>query len=139
MANKFDTKLIGGRLKSVRRHFDFTLDEISKHTGLSKSGISEIEKGVKKPSSVYMFSLAEKFNININWVLTGRGRMFLPDISFYLDYGIDNEHVLDMLQAILKSRLVRYDFLKYFDRIKKEQPGLLNDLFGPDPGKKEKS
>ncbi len=38
--------------------------------------ISEIEGNKKSPGIQLLYSLWRKFNININWLLTGKGNMF---------------------------------------------------------------
>jgi transcriptional regulator with XRE-family HTH domain len=52
----FDVKQIGARLKEVRKSLRKTLAEIGLLTGLSARGISEIENGKKKPSSIYLYA-----------------------------------------------------------------------------------
>lgn len=124
----FDVKQIGKRLKEIRKKFGISLDKMGEITGLSKSGISDIEKGKKKPSSVYMHALNIKFNVNINWVLTGKGTMFAPDIELNLDFGKDNEIIKDLIFCIEHVDAVRYDILKYFYEKREENPALLKKI-----------
>jgi transcriptional regulator with XRE-family HTH domain len=115
---KMDTFEIGKRLKEVRKILRLTLEEISKKTGLSKSGISYMEIGNKKPSSVYMCELSEQFNVNINWVLTGKGSMFKPDVELNLKFGEDNEIIKELIFYIENIPFARHDILRNFYKFK---------------------
>lgn len=113
----FDVREIGSRLKEVRKKLAKTQGDMSKATGLSPAGISEMEKGFKKPSSVYMFQLRMKYDVNINWILTGEGTMFRPTLELELDFGEDNDVIKDMVLAIKRDKSVRYEILVYFTNI----------------------
>lgn len=117
---KFDNIQIGKRLKEVRKKTGKSLEKMGEITGLSKSGISDMEKGLKKPSTVYMHALNIKFGININWILTGKGAMSSPDIELNLNFGIDNDIIKNLIFCIEHVDVIRYDILKYFSQKKDE-------------------
>lgn len=118
---------VGKRLKDVRRTLRLTLDEISKKTGLSKSGISYMEIGNKKPSSVYMCELSEQFNVNINWVLTGKGSMFKPEVALNLKFGEDNEIIQELIFYIENISFARHDILRYFHKFKRDNKEVVDE------------
>ena len=111
---------VGKRLKEVRVALSLKLEELSKKTGLSKSAISYMENGTKKPSSVYMYELSKQFNVNINWVLTGDGHMFKPDIELNLNFGEDNKTIKELIDYIENVPYTRHDILRYFFTFKNE-------------------
>lgn len=123
----FNVEQIGLRLREVRKKLGKTLEQMRDITGLSTGGISEMEKGLKKPSSVYMFALKRRFDININWVLTGVGTMFSPDIELDLDFGEDNKLIQELILCIKNVDIVRLDILSYFSKFKRENPGLIQE------------
>ena len=123
----FDVKEIGRRLKEVRKKIGKTLEQMRDITGLSTGGISEMEKGLKKPSSVYMFALKTEFDVNINWILSGEGTMFSPDIELDLNFGEDNILIQDLILCIKNVDIVRLDMLGYFSKFKRENPGLIKE------------
>ncbi len=125
--NQFDVVAVGLRLKQIRKSLKLTIGELSKATGLSVSGISEMESGNKKPSSVYMFGLAKEFKVNVNWILTGMGTMFAPDIELDLDFGQDNDLVRELILSIKNINIARFDILKYFANFKRENQELLKE------------
>ena len=53
------------------------MDDLRDISGYSKSMISKAENGLKKPSISYLYALMDKYNVNINYILTGKGKMFL--------------------------------------------------------------
>lgn len=125
MIKKFNIQEIGSRLRKIRKKLGKTLEEMRDITGLSKSGISDMELGLKKPSSVYMHELNINFNVNINWLLTGEGTMFAPDIEFNLNFGKDNDLVKDLIFCLEYVDTVRYDILKHFTAIKSENEKII--------------
>ncbi len=119
---------IGYRLKQVRKTLGFTLDKMSELTGSSVSGISEMESGNKKPSSVYMFGLAKEFKININWILTGCGTMFTPDVELKLKFGDDNELIRELIFYLKNVNIARFEILSHFLKFKKDNADMLDDI-----------
>lgn len=128
MKEKFSNKDIGERLRDIRKRLGKTLEEMTDITGLSKSGISDMELGLKKPSSVYLYALNMEFNVNINWVLTGNGTTFSPDIEFNLNFGIDNNIIKELIFCLNYVGPVRYDILRHFDKIKTEHKKTIEEV-----------
>lgn len=130
MKDSIDFKEIGARLKQVRKHeLHLTLAQMQKITGVSGGGISVMESGLKKPYSVYLYALAKEFNVNINWVLTGSGPMFEPEIDLNLDFGKDVDVVQDLIYCLGTINMARYDILGYFEGFKNRNKELLEDTF----------
>lgn len=67
---------IGKRLRAIRG--ERTLEEMREWLGntVSISNIAQCEKGINKPSAILLSALAN-LQVNVNWVLTGRGRPYL--------------------------------------------------------------
>jgi transcriptional regulator with XRE-family HTH domain len=68
---------IGIRLRCLRDTLNITLEKMKELTGISRSYISDFERGRKLPSARYLFYLIDDFGADINYILTGRGEMFL--------------------------------------------------------------
>ena len=116
----FDVEQIGRRLREVRKKLGKTQEEMRQVTGLSTAGISEMEQGLKKPSSVYMFALNTNFDININWILTGAGTMFKPDIELELTFGDDNRIIRELILCIKHLNSARHKLLWHFSDLRRE-------------------
>lgn len=68
------------RLKELRKALKKSQEDFGKILGLSKSGISEIEAGRRNVTEQHIIMLknCSDFNVNENWLRTGKGEMFLP-------------------------------------------------------------
>lgn len=68
----------GQRLKAVMKHFRHTQESIGQSLGVSKGFVSRMINN-KAPLSIKIIDgLAKSFQtVNINWLLTGEGEMFL--------------------------------------------------------------
>jgi transcriptional regulator with XRE-family HTH domain len=116
--DELDTQRIGQRLREVRKTLNMTIDDAHRETGFSRSLISEVENGLKKPSSLYLFALLDKFNVNINYIFKGKGSMFTDPISCAKEFGPDQENIEILLDAMKHVDLVRYSVLKFFIEFK---------------------
>lgn len=75
-------RTIGQRLKSIRKKKDLTQEELSDICGISKPFIAKIEAGIQQPSTTVLFSLIDRCGVSIDWLLSGKGRMFIDDNRF---------------------------------------------------------
>lgn len=66
---------IGKRIKIVRKSKKLNQRVFSNMLGLSQAHISNIECDKDKPSNKVLTSIANEFNINIEWLKTGEGEM----------------------------------------------------------------
>lgn len=67
------------RFKELRKALGLTQSEFGKILGLSTSGVSEIEAGRRKVTEQHLIMLSnyKKKIINIEWLRTGGGEMFV--------------------------------------------------------------
>jgi transcriptional regulator with XRE-family HTH domain len=113
-------KDVGLRVKAVRDELNLKQGAFAKKLSISQSFISYIEKGQRKPSFELMSSLLSVFNVNLHWLVTGIGDMFIPDTNprqqlkeqfarLFPDVTPDQE-VLDMIKhleiPIIKNALM---------------------------------
>jgi transcriptional regulator with XRE-family HTH domain len=133
MNKKFNMNLheIGKRLKAVRTSLDLSIEKIAQVTGFSKSLISEAENGRKKPSSVYLFGLLDQYKVNINFILTGAGEMFLDHRS-----AMDNE-IRELFHMVENVSLVRYAVLGFFIEYKIRNKDVIKELMEGGPEREE--
>lgn len=64
------------RIGMVRKHLKLNQSEFSKQLGYSRSIANALESGEKKPSREALIKMVELYNVNINWLFTGKGEMF---------------------------------------------------------------
>lgn len=60
---------VGENLKNIRKSRGLTIDTLSLNSGVSKSMISEIERGIRNPSITILWNLANTLKIPLNYFL----------------------------------------------------------------------
>jgi transcriptional regulator with XRE-family HTH domain len=127
----FDSEEVGKRLKQVRETLSLTLTKMEEYSGLSKSQVSAVEKGEKKPSSIYLSALIKQFDININFIFTGKGDMFLhPKNKTAEEKDID-----ELFQMMKQVKMLKYAVLGFFHEYKKRNEDILKDLINDNDDK----
>jgi len=72
-----DLGAVGGRLRAVREELKLSMEQMREISGYSKSLISAAENGLKKPSALYLYAMYDHLNVNIHYIFSGEGDMFL--------------------------------------------------------------
>jgi transcriptional regulator with XRE-family HTH domain len=104
----------GGKLKEIRKALNLSLKDMEAISGYSLSSLSEIERNITNPNPKYLLLLAEKFNVNLNWLFTGKGAMFSPGFELSWDFGKDTKTILKLFYLVENCDVFRYEILKYF-------------------------
>ncbi|GAB6075420.1 helix-turn-helix domain-containing protein [Desulfurobacterium crinifex] len=74
--------MIGKRLKKVRKTLGITQRNFAKEIGISEATLRRYENEQFLPDAEVLQRLAKKFGINIHWLITGEGSMFVnPDLK----------------------------------------------------------
>ncbi len=60
---------IGNNVKKIRKDRGLTIDELSIKANVSKSMISEIERGIRNPSITTLWNIANSLKIPLNYLL----------------------------------------------------------------------
>jgi len=68
---------INKRFKEIRTEFKLTQAEFAKKLDLYKAKIGEVEGGRQKVTHEIAIKVEDEFNINLRWLLTGRGEKYL--------------------------------------------------------------
>jgi transcriptional regulator with XRE-family HTH domain len=67
-----DLTTLGRRLRELRG-FDLTQGGLAKELGISQSQLSKYERGVAAPPADILFYIKQRFEVSIDWLLTGEG------------------------------------------------------------------
>ena len=70
---------IGKRLKEIRKELKITSKELADELGIPVRTIGSYERNEAQPGPKFFNNIHEKYNININWFLTGKGNMFVSE------------------------------------------------------------
>jgi transcriptional regulator with XRE-family HTH domain len=68
-ASAAEIQSIGARVKFLRQQRNLTLEELSRLSGLTKSFVSKVERGLSVPSISTAKSLAESFDLTVSQLL----------------------------------------------------------------------
>ena len=121
-AQKFAVNLeeTGSRLRLFRKSRKITIHELSDRIGISKSTISEVERGHTKPPVNFLLAMFNLYGLNVNWVLTGEGKMILKRDAASLSRreaastGVIDEEYNQLLYYLENAPVVKYAVLGFF-------------------------
>lgn len=129
-------RAIREKLKLVQRDFAGELD-------ISGASLSEIEAGNGKPRFNVIYNLSKKFNVNIYYLLHGKGEMFMADdIARTIapeTYGEHTEFLKTFLRYFNDSLMVRYAVMTHFRTYIIEKEGLIEKDIAKNKAETEKT
>ena len=64
------------RLQKIRKKLKLSQEEIADETNITYRAYTSYERGDRKPSFEFLVKLVEKYNVNLNWLIAGKGEMF---------------------------------------------------------------
>jgi transcriptional regulator with XRE-family HTH domain len=70
---------IGSRIKLLRKSLGLSQKDISEKAEINRVYLNRIESGKYNPSFNTIYHILKKFNVSVDWLLTGKGQMFLID------------------------------------------------------------
>lgn len=73
------------RIKKVRRMLDLTQQEFAERIGVKRNTVATYEMGRSEPSNAAVSLICKTFNVNEDWLRTGKGEMFAPKASNALE------------------------------------------------------
>lgn len=104
--------------------------DFAKELGFSIAHISEIENGKSVPGYDVLISLAEKFNVNIYYVLFNEGDMFSDPLTSFFSRSSHNtlstEQSKEFLHYFEKSPFVQVSLYAYLKKFVLENTDLIN-------------
>lgn len=141
--NKELKKKIGDRFKKFRKAIDKPQHHLAEELDVFQSTITNFELGKTFPNSGYLFHFFEKYGLNIHWLFTGEGFMFVrdltkrPEISYIRESGIDYwgnryDEYLDLLKHMQIPEIERVIFGKMTE-LKEIYKDKINDFKFEEP------
>lgn len=86
---------IGKRIKELKVCLNLTSSELAEKLGIPVRTIGSYEREEAQPGPRFLSALIENYHVNINWLLSGKGNMFISPKT-----GVDMSYI-----AQLKDRL----------------------------------
>lgn len=105
------------RLRELRKALGLTQGEFGKILGITTSGVSDIESGRRNVTEQHLIMLSnyKEKPIDVNWIRTGEGEMFLPvleedEMALYVSELLEDEGD-NPLYTIIKEVMHTYSEL----------------------------
>lgn len=89
----------GSRLQETRKFLKLSQDEIATQIGISYRAYTSYERGDRKPPLDFLEKLVDKYKINLNYLIAGKGDMFIM---------ADFEDSKDELLKEVNNLLIKY-------------------------------
>lgn len=102
---------IGSRIKKIRKELDLTQAEFAARIGSVQNTVTGYESGRRNPSAPVISLICREFRVNEEWLKTGNGEMFSPEVS-------------DELEALAKKYNMSVGeqvFLEKYFKLRKEE------------------
>lgn len=91
---------LGKRIRNLRKHLAKSQEEFANELGVTKQAVSNMENSKSAPSISVLYKMSTNMNINLNYVISGIGDIFLTqDKTNKL-----KESLLKEFESMLKSR-----------------------------------
>lgn len=69
---------MNNRINQIRTCLKMNQSDFGDKIGIGQAGVSAIEKGIRNITDRNIQLICEKFNVNEEWLRTGKGDMFVP-------------------------------------------------------------
>lgn len=130
---------LGQRLRGIRKTLGMKQAEFAGKLGISIANLSDIETGKTKPRYEFYSKIAETFNVNLNYLISGKGKPFYDSAAAnsqpgpkttaraasIFDYDAASEDEKKFFKYFAKSKQVRYHVLGYFERLLRADGSLI--------------
>ncbi len=110
----------GSRLRLFRKSRKITINDLAERIGISKSTISDVERGHARPPVNFLLAMFNLYGLNVNWVLSGEGKMILKREAASFSSGketstavMDDEYN-QLLYYLENAPVVKYAVLGFF-------------------------
>lgn len=97
--------MIGDRIKSIRKKNGLSLEQFGERVGVSKSGMSKIERAENGTTDQTIKSICREFGVNEHWLRTGEGEMLDASNPSILARLAEEYHLSPRKQAVISAFL----------------------------------
>lgn len=88
------------RLKIIRLKLKLTQDDFAKKINVTRSAISNYEKGTRNIMNRVIADICREFNVNEEWIRHGTGEMFIQNINNNQGGTLMDNELLNILKSI---------------------------------------
>ena len=102
--HEFGFNMEENRLHKIRKKLRLSQEEIADETSITYRAYTSYERGDRKPSFEFLVKLVEKYNVNLNWLIAGKGEMFLSNQNFASEYESVKNDILKEVRKMFKEK-----------------------------------
>ena len=108
------------RLKQLRKSLNLTQQDFADNIGVKRNTVATYEAGKSEPSGSAIHNICREFNVNEEWLRTGKGDMFNATGDDELSYlvgqlcGSDDEFKKEFVKTLCKLSDKQWKVLKEF-------------------------
>lgn len=110
------------RIKKIRKDADLTQEKFAERLGIKRNTVATYETGKSEPMDNIIVSICREFNVNKDWLLTGKG-----DI-----YDVPEDEVAAVVSDLLEESNPFYDIIisimKSYKKLDDKSQAALNSL-----------
>lgn len=99
---------IGNRFKTIRTSLHILQDEMGAQIGLSKQGVSNIEKDKSFMSPIVLSKLAIDLKVNLNYLIAGVGSMFIQSDDEIIKKVANDDDLDKKVRALVTQQLAEF-------------------------------
>lgn len=105
---------IGKRVRKIRLQKGISQEQFGELIGIKKAAVSKIENGDNSLSRSNLIYICKQFNINEEWLLYGKGEMFIPtsrenEIRAFFENAMSSDTDLAKIQRKFINTLISLD------------------------------
>ena len=115
------------RIKKLRNNLNLTMKKFGENLGVSESAVSRMESGQYKITETLVKLIIKHFNVNEEWLKTGKGEMYITDKESKRAYLIgkylaeNDKFKLKVIDFMLEASDEDWDlFKKFVDKVATE-------------------
>lgn len=99
----FGITMMNERLKAVRSSKDMSQREIAQFLGIGLKSWQQYENGSSIPGGKVLESLLVKLRVNINWLLSGSGKMYFTEGEVDFDRELLTQAITTLESCLVKK------------------------------------
>ncbi len=126
---ELNVKDVGVRLKAVREALEMTIDNVAALVGFAKSNVSLVENGYQKPSLRYLYALFEHHGVNLNYIFSGEGEMFLEKPPEDIMQAVKDMNPFAEMQFMIDNLdMVRFAMVSHYISFRTQNKNIIKQL-----------
>jgi len=119
---------INMRIKELRKLNSLVQDNFAEKVGINRALLAKIETEKSTPTYETIVNIVNVFHISADWLLTGRGKMFLPQKESLHVPAVENNSAHIYKELYLEERKKTEELLKEIGSLQYELRQLKNEV-----------